>query len=432
MWHLRLAVSVLWMMQGLALNCPYGFERMAGVYGLDDTKTLFVPSVSKHMTYKRPRVPVINTTHCFLAGHHVLCNVTNRNGSIPESKHNVAYNEDYVEYCWPQCANGAARQTPSNRYAARPSGNCPLCYSDSVGNCSDTRYQEECLVSYNDDIGWDTPYGSSDSLGRKIFSYSPKNQGMFADIGVFSSCPKPLDECTPKVFNESWDCDRMDPDPCPEVNAQWYGCECPDHLQCNQVCDEGNYSVNGTCTECPKGFMCPGNNGKYECPRCPRQGMRRPQQCYGWSGSISGRIDAYYNATQKTCVVCPVGFYCPDTFNKLACDQDRCPKPGMSQPYHCTQGSYWNGTVCNACPVGFFCASDDKQRCPSGTMCQVPHLGAPIECNSTRFCAGGDAAPKPLQPSLESLRNAMGNRCAPLMLCGVGTFWNGTRCDVET
>jgi hypothetical protein len=131
-----------------------------------------------------------------------------------------------------------------------------------------------------------------------------------------------------------------------------------------------NVTVDGNCMTCQLGQYCP-----------------------------AATIDQFYLSQP---ILCPAGFYCPSTTQKIGCPQGYyCPQ-GLSTPLNCTtQGTFCpvNSSVPTACPKGFYCSNPGQiQTCPENNFCKQYSV-APHTCLALFRCPSGSVGPNATVPT---------------------------------
>ncbi len=229
---------------------------------------------------------------------------------------------------------------------------------------------------------------------------------------------------------------------CQLTPAGWYsdngvktacgtGYNCPDKgMEKPIVCEAGTYTDNvnsTTCTQCPKGYYCPGGTSKISCGQgyyCPDTKMTDHFECK--PGTYSGTNNA------QTCTVCPAGTYC--LYSGMSAPTDCgvgnfCAETGRDySPEPCPEGTYSSiskATTCSKCPKGFYCpGGTDRKNCGPGHYC--PETGM----SEVEYCSPGTYSAA--QNTITCTACPAGTYCpdygmsAP-MDCGVGNFCSGTK-----
>lgn len=113
------------------------------------------------------------------------------------------------------------------------------------------------------------------------------------------------------------------------------------NIGCQAGCETGQYMDNGVCKQCPAGQISV-NTTCYAC-----KGMTIP------------------DATQGSCVACPVGSYPNDAHTECVTCNGLI-QESLNGTYKCVKECnnehiLVNGTICSPCPAGQF--SIDKKKC---------------------------------------------------------------------
>ncbi|XP_023933458.1 uncharacterized protein LOC106181652, partial [Lingula anatina] len=161
-------------------------------------------------------------------------------------------------------------------------------------------------------------------------------------------------------------------------------CNC--ETDCASNCPAGTHWNNGSCSECPQGYYCPG--GSTSMQACPAG-------TYNFQTSQIARAN---------CTDCPAGSY---SFAAGSVSCDECPAGkacpiGTSVPTDCSSGQYaLNGSAsCENCPAGFKCPEpyEPPVYCEEGTYQNTPGQTTCVTCpagfgcphrNDTEACAAG-------------------------------------------
>eukprot|EP00347_Sterkiella_histriomuscorum_P016022 403354791 len=185
------------------------------------------------------------------------------------------------------------------------------------------------------------------------------------------------------------------------------------------------------CINCPAGYFCNttaiSNYEYYPCPKgyyCPKEPSTEAIICPAGTYNSEG-----YGDSLKSCLTCPVGFYCQaGTINPVPCKNGTyCPK-GSSKTSDCPSGTYCPTMIGKqqSCPASFYCptsASDQYLKCQNGTYCGTSSSSQtncpngfygssnPNNVNLDKGCIGCDAGYYSIQGKNQC------NLCTPGYVC---------------
>ncbi|XP_063762752.1 SCO-spondin isoform X2 [Eleginops maclovinus] len=228
--------------------------------------------------------------------------------------------------------------------------------------------------------------------------------------------------------------------PDPPLRDSWGG-PCPIGYYCSegsvapQQCPLGTISTEdgrASCSACPQGFYCPGNNGSlsrtYECPvghYCP-SGTWSKHQYPCPAGSINPHTGM---AQPQDCLPCPPGSFCLSPGKSVATGQCEAgyyclsgawsPKPedGETTGDRCLEGHYCpqGSSAPLPCPIGRYSNTtrnrylSDCVTCPPGFLCVTRGLSFPSHiCQAGYYCPGKDNSSQQA-----SIPCSPGNMCPP-------------------
>ena len=210
----------------------------------------------------------------------------------------------------------------------------------------------------------------------------------------------------------------------PLWSSFWQACtRCPAGQECKNTtiagtpCVSGYYSLEGSysCTPCPKGYKCPVKN---DVPQICAAGKYSDASSLACSDCDAGYV-CVEGSTSKTPDIglCPLGYYCEDKINKVACP---------AGTYGKKTGGQSQADACEPCPPGFYCEAGTpgypkySVRCPPGHYCPIStqtasehpcpdgtyntdirseSVGSCKDCRPGYYCTGGDATGDSLCPA---------------------------------
>ena len=179
----------------------------------------------------------------------------------------------------------------------------------------------------------------------------------------------------------------------------------------------GYYSLEGSysCTPCPAGYHCPVKN---DAPQICSAGKYSGPASESCSDCDAGYVCVEGSTNKNPHIgLCPLGYYCKDKINKVACP---------SGTYGKETGGKDEAAVCERCPSGYYCEAGTpgypkySVRCPPGHFCPIGTKTASEhpcpdgyynteigtgnkaqckECLPGYYCVGGDATGDSLCPA---------------------------------
>ena len=198
---------------------------------------------------------------------------------------------------------------------------------------------------------------------------------------------------------------------------------CPAGQECKNVtlagtsCATGYYSLEGSysCTPCPAGYKCPVKN---DVPQICAVGKYSEPLAETCSDCDAGYV-CVEGSTKKNpeIGICPLGYYCEDKINKVACPSGKYGKKtgGISEAdaceacpagYYCEAGTPGSPKHSVKCPPGHFCPASTKTAsehpCPDGTYNTEIGIESEPQCKDCLpgyYCVGGDATGDSLCPA---------------------------------
>lgn len=172
---------------------------------------------------------------------------------------------------------------------------------------------------------------------------------------------------------------------------------------------QAHYAARGgkdvVCRRCAQGHFCPDRLFPAPCPvvrPLSPAGSTGPDACHGCEPGQAPDLDS------MTCVVCPAGFFCPDSGPARPCPAEApLSDPGATGILQCKAPQ---------CGPGFY-LPDGAQEC--------------VQCPWGSFCPAQEASATPCPPDRPLSRPgaAADDRCEP---CPAGSFWkDGSGCLAE-
>ena len=225
---------------------------------------------------------------------------------------------------------------------------------------------------------------------------------------------------------------------CPGDGGQ-YTCEdgfvCPQGTKYpTELCEEGNYCVDGKVEVCDAGKYQPGE-GNFECIDCPTSLQCLPDTttsppettivsecpagsfCDGTGPSQLCPAGTYRDigAGQdqiSECLPCPYGHFCDGGTGELTSDTT------CDDGYECNEGSESINDQ-NPCPDGYYCIEGKKRPCDAGSYPEVSGAGA----NRPEICV-------PCPPGFYCPGEGVIELCLAGYYCPEGSFISRLKCDV--